>query len=451
MTADLSLDFNKSAKTNDVVTPSDFENALQSDQKFLRLKKPEILQVVKVSNAGAGKNNQKTSNLSTRLLKINFVTQNGVKVSGLEHGFLGKNVSVTGTAPGAKFEISGSVQYVNNLLFLNAKNLKYLGGTVKSLYDNWIANKQYDEFNEIDDTGSKTTSQAPKWKPFNFRDQVSQKDIDQLSKIKTRDQNKNDRKDSNSLTEEENKQRMEALKQAEEANKAMQPKFFVRLNAGGGHSRDTGSGNYASGSGDHQANHNSQPNTPTLDLNINIAHQTRGGGRQRGGRGRGRGRNRDATGELSSQDERKYMVSSNDHDFYNESIASGLVDKMPGLSVYDVHEQKERHKHDPILPEDFHPGDRGGRGGRGGRGSRGGGRGGRGGSRGDRGRGGPPNSRGGYNSPGPSRGGHQDNYGPPRGGHHDRESRGGHRENYGPPRGGHREHYRVLFDRKNEH
>ena len=92
----------------------------------------------------------------------------------------------------------------------------------------------------------------------------------------------------------------------------LEPKKFVRL--GNNSNRNDGSRGDTSST-----------------ANINIAHQTRGGGRQRGGRGRGRGRGRDRDG--AGDDERKYMVSQNDRDYYNDSIASTLIDKMPGLNL----------------------------------------------------------------------------------------------------------------------
>lgn len=321
---DLNIDFAK--QKNQSSDRSELDKFLeQTDKKTLKLKNPEVIQIVKILNAGAAKINQKSTNLNSRLLKISLITKFGSKFTAIEYEFLGKNLSTYNTAPGTKIELSGEISVCNNILFLKSHNFKFLGGKVDSLYDNWLANKQYEEFNAIGDTGAKVTSLAPKWKPFNVyksnnykANQNLEQDIKKMSKIKveggTQDQNS-----GNKLTEEEEKARLEEVAK----NKAIEGKKYVRLN-------DPGQGDHGN-----SRNSVSKSGANSEMPEIKIAHQTRGGGRPkrgRGGRGRGRGRGGNEDG-ITDADSRSFMVKSTDHSFVNNTLADSILDKLPGLNV----------------------------------------------------------------------------------------------------------------------
>ena len=413
----LSSDFTKHEKSNN---RNQLEKSIDQDADLIILNKPEMVQLTKISNVGQPKINQKSTNLNNRMLKLSLITENGIKVNAIEFDFLGKQLSVNNTPLGAKLQLSNKINYCNGLLFLTSKNCKYLGGQVKNLYENWLANKKYEEFNEIDESGTaqKSISGAPKWKPFGRNDHKNakntKKEIEELSKKRTHNNasdSKNDQKDGDKAAESEDEIKNKLIASAA----LLEPKKFVRL---GNSSQNDGSGGDTSST-----------------ANINIAHQTRGGGRQRGGRGRGRGRGRERDG--AGDDERKYMVSQNDRDYYNDSIASTLIDKMPGLNLNAPSDLNQN-----IRDQSFNRSREARDNFSGGRGRGGGNRGGRDNGRGGHsreGRGGGGHSgggRGGGSHSGGGRGGGGHGGGGHSGGGRDGGSRGGGRGRGGGGRGG---------------
>ncbi|XP_050415509.1 tudor domain-containing protein 3 isoform X1 [Patella vulgata] len=137
---------------------------------------PTVLQITKMKNIAAPKENEESQG-APRMMKI-ILTDGQTNCTAVETEIL-KNMGFN-TPPGSKIFIDGTVEVECNILLLNNKNTRFIGGHVEKLAENWQLKKslKYQTRSNVRSEGGppayvpfgqKNTSQLPNPRKENFK------------------------------------------------------------------------------------------------------------------------------------------------------------------------------------------------------------------------------------------------------------------------------------------
>uniref|UniRef100_A0A4W2ICN8 Tudor domain-containing protein 3 n=1 Tax=Bos indicus x Bos taurus TaxID=30522 RepID=A0A4W2ICN8_BOBOX len=111
--------------------------------KVEKLEGPCVLQIQKIRNVAAPKDNEE-SQAAPRMLRLQM-TDGHISCTGVEFSYLSK-ISLN-TPPGTKVKLSGAVDIKNGFLLLNDSNTTVLGGEVEHLIEKWELQRSLSKHN----------------------------------------------------------------------------------------------------------------------------------------------------------------------------------------------------------------------------------------------------------------------------------------------------------------
>ncbi|XP_073899376.1 tudor domain-containing protein 3 isoform X2 [Castor canadensis] len=147
--------------------------------KVEKLEGPCVLQIQKIRNVAAPKDNEE-SQAAPRMLRLQM-TDGHISCTAVEFSYLSK-ISLN-TPPGTKIKLSGIVDIKNGFLLLNDSNTTVLGGEVEHLIDKWELQRSLSKHNR---SNIGTEGGPPPFVPFGQKC-VSQVQVDsrELDRRKT--------------------------------------------------------------------------------------------------------------------------------------------------------------------------------------------------------------------------------------------------------------------------
>ncbi|XP_004462863.2 tudor domain-containing protein 3 isoform X2 [Dasypus novemcinctus] len=150
--------------------------------KVEKLEGPCVLQIQKIRNVAAPKDNEE-SQAAPRMLRLQM-TDGHISCTAIEFSFMSK-ISLN-TPPGTKIKLSGIVDIKNGFLLLNDSNTTVLGGEVEHLIEKWELQRSLSKHNR---SNIGTEGGPPPFVPFgqkcisNF--QVDSRELDRRKTLQT--------------------------------------------------------------------------------------------------------------------------------------------------------------------------------------------------------------------------------------------------------------------------